>query len=195
MNIKKVIKKMLCPIQCFRFGVKNQAGNLYIGKGCKIVNPKAMSFGKNVSIMPYTMLVCHAGGHIEIGDGAEIGMFSRVASQGNVIIGKNVFSGPHIFIADYNHEYRNPDEPIKAQGNLIKSTPEFERGGVRIGDDTWIGTNVVIAGTVVIGKHCVIGANSVVTHDIPDYSVAAGAPCKVIKQYNTETKQWENYKR
>jgi len=46
MNIKKVIKKMLCPIQCFRFGVKNQAGNLYIGKGCKIVNPKAMSFGK-----------------------------------------------------------------------------------------------------------------------------------------------------
>ena len=46
-----------------------------------------------------------------------------------------------------------------------------------------------------IGKHCVIGANSVVTHDIPDYSVAAGAPCKVIKQYNTETEQWENYKR
>ena len=64
-------------------------------------------------------------------------------------------------------------------------------GGGRIGDDTWIGTNVVIAGTVVIGKHCVIGANSVVTHDIPDYSVVAGAPCKVIKQYNTETKQWE----
>lgn len=46
-----------------------------------------------------------------------------------------------------------------------------------------------------IGKHCVIGANSVVTHDIPDYSVVAGAPCKVIKQYNTETEQWENYKR
>lgn len=194
MNIKKVIKKMFCPIQCLRFGINNQGGNLYIGKGCKIVNSKVMSFGKNVSIMPYTMLVCHAGGHIEIGDGAEIGMFSRVASQGNVIIGNNVFSGPHIFIADYNHEYRNPDEPIKIQGNLVKSTPQFERGGVRIGDDTWIGTNVVIAGTVEIGNHCVIGANSVVTHDIPDYSVAAGIPCKVIKQYNTETKQWEKYK-
>lgn len=53
---------------------------------------------------------------------------------------------------------------------------------------------MVIAGTVEIGNHCVIGANSVVTHDIPDYSVAAGIPCKVIKQYNTETKQWEKYK-
>ena len=51
-----------------------------------------------------------------------------------------------------------------------------------IGDDTWIGTNVVIAGTVEIGKHCVIGANSVVTHDIPDYSVAVGCPAKVIKK-------------
>ena len=58
----------------------------------------------------------------------------------------------------------------------------FFGGGVSIGDDTWIGTNVVIAGTVEIGKHCVIGANSVVTHDIPDYSVVAGCPAKVIKQ-------------
>lgn len=59
---------------------------------------------------------------------------------------------------------------------------KFGRGGVSIGDDTWIGTNVVIAGTVEIGKHCVIGANSVVTHDIPDCSVVAGCPARVIKQ-------------
>lgn len=65
-------------------------------------------------------------------------------------------------------------------------------GGVSIGDETWIGTGVVIAGTVTIGKHCVIGANSVVTKDIPDYCVAAGNPCKIIKRYSFETKQWEN---
>ena len=167
---------------CLRFGIKNQEGNLYIGKACKIVNAKAMRFGKIVSIMPYTMLLCHEGGHLEIGEGAEIGMFSRVASQGEVIIGKNVFSGPHIFIADYNHEYRDIEKPIKNQGNLVKPSARFNRGGVSIGDDTWIGTNVVIAGTVEIGKHCVIGANSVVTHDIPDYSVVAGCPAKIIKQ-------------
>lgn len=64
----------------------------------------------------------------------------------------------------------------------MKPSARFNRGGVSIGDDTWIGTNVVIAGTVEIGKHCVIGANSVVTHDIPDYSVVAGCPARVIKQ-------------
>ena len=46
-------------------------------------------------------------------------------------------------------------------------------------------------GTVEIGKHCVIGANSVVTHDIPDYCVAAGSPCKVLKRYNMVSREWE----
>ena len=49
----------------------------------------------------------------------------------------------------------------------------------------------MIAGSIKIGKHCVIGANSVVTKDVPDYSVAAGAPCKVIKKYNFEKNEWE----
>lgn len=53
---------------------------------------------------------------------------------------------------------------------------------------------MVIAGTVTIGKHCVIGANSVVTKDIPDYCVAAENPCKIIKRYSFETKQWEKWK-
>lgn len=126
---KDLIKKLLCPIQCLRYRIKNRDGHLYIGKACKIVNADQMMFGKNVSIMPFTMLVCHQGGQIMFGDGSEIGMYSRIASQGKVNIGKNVFSGPHIFIADYNHEYRNPDIPIKFQGNLIKSTPDFDRGG------------------------------------------------------------------
>lgn len=105
---------------------------MYIGKACKIVKAKAMRFGKNVSIMLYTMLLCNEGGHLEIGEGAEIGMFSRVASQGEVTIGKNVFSGPHIFIADYNHEYRDIEKPIKNQGNLVKPSARFNRGGYRL---------------------------------------------------------------
>lgn len=91
MNIKRLGKRLLYPLQCLRFGMKNQEGNLYIGKACKIVNAKAMRFEKNVSIMPYTMLLCHEGGQLEIGEGAEIGMFSRVSSQGEVIIGKMYF--------------------------------------------------------------------------------------------------------
>lgn len=59
-----------------------------------------------------------------------------------------------------------------------------------IDDGTWLGTNVVIVGNVHVGKHCVIGANSVVTKDIPDYSVAAGIPAKVIKRYDFEKEEW-----
>ena len=65
-----------------------------------------------------------------------------------------------------------------------------EGGKVVIGEGTWLGTNVVVVGNVRVGKHCVIGANSVVTKDIPDYSVAAGIPCRVIKRYDFEKEEW-----
>lgn len=103
---------------------------IYIGKRCIIVNAKAMEFRKNVSVVQCTILLCHEGGHLEICEGIEIGMFFRVASQGEVIIGKNVFSGLHIFITDYNHEYRDVEKPIKNQANLIKSSARFNRGGI-----------------------------------------------------------------
>ncbi len=62
---------------------------------------------------------------------------------------------------------------------------------VVIDDDTWIGTNAVIVGNVHIGKHCVIGANSVVNKDIPDYCVAVGAPARIIRKFNFSKKCWE----
>ena len=60
---------------------------------------------------------------------------------------------------------------------------------VEIGEGSWLGENVCVLGTH-IGKHCVIGANSVVTKDIPDYSVAVGIPAKVIKRFDLESKSW-----
>jgi acetyltransferase-like isoleucine patch superfamily enzyme len=62
---------------------------------------------------------------------------------------------------------------------------------VFIGRHTWLGQNVVVLPGVAIGQHCIIGANSVVNSSIPDYSVAVGAPARVIKRYNRDTNQWE----
>ena len=81
------------------------------------------------------------------------------------------------------HQYDNPNVPIILQ-------PIKQISPVRIGEGSWLGENVCVIGAN-IGKHCVIGANSVVTHDIPDYSIAVGVPAKVIKKYNFETKVWE----
>ena len=61
---------------------------------------------------------------------------------------------------------------------------------VVIGEGSWLGEHVCVIGAS-IGKNCVIGANSVVTHDVPDYSIAVGVPAKVIKRYNFNSKQWE----
>ena len=138
--------------------------------------------------MPNVML-CSNGGIIKIGKGSEIGMYSRIASVREVQVGNNVITGPHSCSADYKHEYSNPNVSIKFQGNKVVLRQANEPL-VSIGDGTWLGTNVVIAGSFHIGKNCIIGANSVVTHDIPDYSVAVGIPAKVIKTYDFEKNEW-----
>ena len=77
--------------------------------------------------------------------------------------------------------------PISSSGGGI-SIPLQD---VAIGEDCKIYNNCVILPGVHIGKHCTIGANSVVTHDIPDYCVAVGVPTRIIKRYNFKTQQWE----
>lgn len=149
-----------------------------------------MKIDDDVSIMPYNMIVVHKNGKIVLESGCEIGMFSRVTAKNLVQIGKNVITGPNVFIADYNHEYRNIDIAIKSQGSNYKQKSN-EINKVIIKEDCWIGTNVVIVGNVTIGRHCVIGANSVVNSNIPDYCVAVGNPAKVVKKYNFDKGEWE----
>ena len=187
MNMKETAKRLLTPISCLRWGIRTHGKFLYIGNHSKIVNGNRICFGNRVSIMPYNMVVCLSEkASLKIGENAEIGMFSRIACANRIEIGKCVVTGPHVFIADFSHEYREIDIPI-----LWQNTPITSENKVVIGDETWLGTNVVISGKITVGKHCVIGANSVVTTDIPDYSVAVGIPAKVIKKYNFTTQRWE----
>ena len=83
---------------------------------------------------------------------------------------------PNVYITDCDHEYRNLDIPVIDQGIVQKAQK------VSIRDGSYIGINAVIVGNVKIGKHCVIGANSVVTKDVPDFCVAVGSPARVIKR-------------
>jgi len=185
MNIKQKIKNTLCRIICVCNGV-DQGRGAYIGLNCKIVNKGKMIIGDNVSIRPQTHVYLSVDSVIEIGEGSDIGRGSTISSCHKVRIGKGVLTGPHVYIADHNHKYSNPDINIVSQGVEIKDGDE-----VSIGDGSWLGTNVVVAGNVRIGCHCVIGANSVVTKDIPDYCVAVGAPARIIKRYNRSNGLWE----
>ena len=122
---------------------------------------------------------------LEIGSNTLIGRDSTVTAINSVVIEDEVLTGPHVFIADYNHEYKNPYIPIKNQGNRARKGDR-----VLIEKGTWIGTNSVIVGNVHIGKNCVVGANSVVTKDIPDFCVVAGTPAKIIRKYDEISNSW-----
>jgi len=119
---------------------------------------------------------------LSIGKGCTFGYHNHITCVQSVVIGEHVLTANNVYISDNIHEYEDIERPIMHQNVKFKSA-------VAIGSGSWLGENVCIIGASV-GKNCVIGANAVVTHDIPDYSVAVGSPAKVIKQYNFESKSW-----
>ena len=125
------------------------------------------------------------GGTVRIGKGSEIGERCRISIANSLDIGEQVLLSPNVYITDCDHEYRNIDVSVINQGIVQKGQE------VSIGGGSYIGINAVIVGNVKIGNHCVIGANSVVTKDVPDYCVAVGSPAKILKRYNLETQLWE----
>lgn len=145
--------------------------------------------GKGAYLSPYSLVFAHGGSEIVVGNGSMLSNYTTVTSINKVIIGDDVLMGPNVFIADYNHDYRDITKAVVRQGN-ISTASDGTPNEVHIGNGTWIGKNAVIVGNVTIGEHCVIGANSTVTKDIPSFSVAAGNPAKVIKRYDFDTQKW-----
>lgn len=119
-----------------------------------------------------------------IKDCCAIGNFNHIYATRSIIIHQDVLTADKVYISDNLHEYENIEIPIWCQ-------PIKQKGMVEIGEGSWLGENVCVIGASV-GRHCVIGANSVVTRDIPDYSVAVGAPAKVIKQYDFKENTWKS---
>ena len=135
---------------------------------------RGISIGDGVVIGRHTSLSCK-GGSIEIGDHANISGNCMLISESTLSIGSNVLvAGMTYIIAGGNHGTDRTDIPIIRQ-------PVFSRGGVTIEDNAWIGANVTILDGVRIGRDSIIGAGSVVTRSIPEYSIAVGVPARVIK--------------
>jgi acetyltransferase-like isoleucine patch superfamily enzyme len=111
-------------------------------------------------------------------------MGATISAACKVVIGEYVLLARNVYISDHAHAYENIEAPIMHQG-INGIAP------VSIGRKAWLGQNVVVLPGATIGEHCVIGANSVVNSSIPDFSMAVGAPARVIKRYNRETGAWE----
>jgi galactoside O-acetyltransferase len=126
---------------------------------------------RDVDIFPGVQLI--ASKNIRLGLGVSINRNVIIdASHGEINIGDNVAIGPNTVLRAADHVFSNPNELIKNQGH--------KGGYIRIEEDSWLGTGVVVLRNVTVGKGSVIGAGAVVTRDVPPFSIAAGVPARVI---------------
>lgn len=146
-----------------------------------------ISIGRNTVIGDYSRLTAWDSypqtqqdfkPNITIGYNCNIGASSHITAIHNILIGNNVLTGPRVLITDNAHGEYNKDMLDKAP----ISRPLYSKGEVIIEDNVWIGEGAMIMPNVHIGKGSIIAANSVVTKDVPPYSIVAGIPAKVIKQ-------------
>jgi acetyltransferase-like isoleucine patch superfamily enzyme len=164
------------------------APNAFVQKLLRIEGKENIYIGENVVIQKMTWLAAvpitkYSRCCLKIEKGSIIGNFNHIYATECIHIEENVLIADKVYIADNLHQYTEPYIPIMKQ-------PILQLKSIKIGSGSWIGENVCIIGAN-IGKHCIIGANAVVTNDIPDYSVAVGIPAKVIKRYNHQMCQWE----
>jgi len=162
------------------------AGKFTVCNPLRIVEPSCIEIGDQVFIRDQIWLeairAAEVSPSIIIDDRVYIGDFAHINAVRRIRIGAGCILANHVFITDHNHCFEDITIPIRQQG------VEW-MGDVEIGEETWIGERVSILGAKV-GKRCVIGANSVVVKDIPDYSIALGSPAKVIKQFDFDKQEW-----
>jgi acetyltransferase-like isoleucine patch superfamily enzyme len=151
---------------------------VFIGDGCYLdcFSSEGVHLGNRVSLREHSWLQCtssvdNPGVGLRVGDSTYIGPYAYLGVGGRITIGSRCQFGPGLRLIAEDHQFRDSSRPIYGQG--------VSRKGIRIGDDCWFGANVVVLDGVSIGDSVVVGANSLVTSDLPDHSIAYGSPAKV----------------
>jgi acetyltransferase-like isoleucine patch superfamily enzyme len=145
------------------------------GNVLEMLREGRLELGPHVLFEPNVWLTSPAPGRIRIGEGTFLNLNVQVAAVELVEIGAHCMFANGCFVTDGNHRFDDPARPVPWQGFTTK-------GPTRIGDNVWCGAHVVITSGVTVGERCVIGANSVVTRDLPPFSIAAGVPAQVLAQ-------------
>ena len=162
-----------------------RAHNLVIGPQCFIddyvtiyAHPDggAIRLGRGVHLYRGTVVEVGAGGGVTIGDDTHIQSCCNIKGfLGSTLVGSSVQIAPHCVLSPYQHGFDDTSSPIRTQA--ITSS-----GDIILEDDAWLGASAMVLDGVTVGRGAVIGAGSVVTKDIPPYSVAVGVPARVIRR-------------
>jgi len=193
------LKLLRGSVMCIAF--REAAGRVFIGRGVTIRNSEYLSvgrsfvaeahseiqalsqegvvFGDNVTIGRYAMIRPSGyygreiGVGLRVGNNSNIGAYSYIGASGSIEIGDNVLMGPRVSLLAEQHNYDRLDIPMKQQG--------VSRGKIVIEDDCWLGSGCEILSGVTVHRGAIVATGSVVTKDVPPYSIVAGVPARVIK--------------
>jgi len=144
------------------------------GNVLEMLREGRLELGEGVLLEPGVWLTAPAPGRIAIGPGSFLNLGVMVAARELVEIGAHCMLANGCLVTDADHRFDDLERPVPWQGFASK-------GATRLGDNVWCGAHVVITSGVTVGERCVIAANSVVTHDLPPRTVAAGAPARVLR--------------
>lgn len=174
----------------FAFYGKNIGWGRRYGKiipaSIRIACPENIFVGDGCQFDEYTHLLATPNSKLIIGKNVRFsnGFSHVIASFDEIVIEDDCLIAALVLISNGNHGYNDILTPIKYQNS--NST-----GSIYIRSGSWIGRGACILGGVTLGKNVVVGANSVVTQSVPDYSVVVGNPARIVKKYNNRTKQWD----
>ena len=162
------------------------------GTDCTLEGGDRIKIGPNSLIGPGSELLVYEkhfsrplNSKLVIGNHVRITARCRITCGGTITIGDDALFAPDVFITDHNHGM-DPE----TEGGY--SPQDITVKNVTVGKGVWLGQRVCVLPGVTVGDHSIVGANSVVTHDIPPYSIAVGVPARVIKTWNSDRKCWEN---
>lgn len=173
-NIHQIPKENLFP-------------NVTFGNNVQIIGLRNLQIGPGSCVGDDTWLnIClrDARLRMKIGKCVLIGRQSVISTGGYLEIADYCVLAPRVYVADSNHIYEDINQPILQQGVTLGRR-------VIVEENCWLGINSVISGDLTIGRGSVVGANAVVTKNIPPFCVVVGSPIRIIKMYNSKTKQWE----
>jgi acetyltransferase-like isoleucine patch superfamily enzyme len=161
---------------------------VYVGAQAQLHGLAGLSFGDCVNIGRRARLETHrtarGQGQLSIGSGAHIGNDFHAGAALRVLIGRHCMFASGVTILDHDHDFTNPLDPLQCAEGVVAAPTVIE-------DNVFLGEHVVVLKGVRVGNGSVIGANSVVAHDIPPFTMAAGAPARPLRRFNEATAQWD----
>jgi carbonic anhydrase/acetyltransferase-like protein (isoleucine patch superfamily) len=163
-------------------------GRASFDPGVRIDNPAGMTIGDGVLVLGGSWLYCIPGAAAEppdlvIGEGSYVGFRCHLTCARRVHLGRDCLLGNEVYVSDNEHGYED-----------VRTAPlgqPLSVGAVEIGEGTWLGDHAAVFGTVRLGRHCVVGANTVISGgDFPDYCVIVGAPARIVKRLDPLSGTW-----